>query len=207
MLLPGRLGDPKMTLGTDPRTDRRVVKALSALGLSHDLPLSPVGPESSLAEIRAQIADTEAGLMALPDMLTTEALPPVAGVESSTKVITGVDGNDISLYIHRPSRPADTTESLPCVVHFHGGAMVMLTAADPGFVRWRDELAARDLVVVGVEFRNGAGVLGTHPFPAGLNDCASAVHWVHRNKVALGISTTIISGESGGGNLLRSRLL
>jgi acetyl esterase/lipase len=79
--------------------------------------------------------------------------------------------------------------------------MVLAAAADPNYVRWRFELAAMDLVVVGVEFRNGGGKLGPFPFPAGLNDCAAGARWVAANREALGVSKFIISGESGGGNL------
>jgi acetyl esterase len=68
-------------------------------------------------------------------------------------------------------------------------------------VRWRDELAATGMVVIGVEFRNGGGKLGPHPFPSGLHDCSSALQWVSDNKATLGISKLIVSGESGGGNL------
>jgi acetyl esterase/lipase len=57
------------------------------------------------------------------------------------------------------------------------------------------------MVVVGVEFRNAGGKLGPHPFPAGLNDCASAAQWAIANRDALGVSNIVISGESGGGNL------
>jgi len=67
-------------------------------------------------------------------------------------------------------------------VHTHGGGMVMLQAANVGFQRWRNELAATGLIVIGVEFRNGGGLLGPHPFPAGLNDCSSAVQWVIANQ-------------------------
>jgi acetyl esterase/lipase len=87
------------------------------------------------------------------------------------------------------------------VLHIHGGGMVILEAANEGYARWRDELAATGLVVVGVEFRNGGGKLGPHPFPAGLNDCSSALQWVNDNKARLGISKVVVSGESGGGNL------
>ena len=45
--------------------------------------------------------------------------------------------------------------------------------------RWRNELAATGLVVVGVEFRNGADKLGPYAFPAALNDCVSALQWVN----------------------------
>jgi len=52
-----------------------------------------------------------------------------------------------------------------------------------------------------VEFRNGAGKLGDHPFPAGLNDCATGTRWAYEHRAALGISHLVVSGESGGGNL------
>ncbi|MEO6124916.1 MAG: alpha/beta hydrolase fold domain-containing protein [Ilumatobacteraceae bacterium] len=45
------------------------------------------------------------------------------------------------------------------------------------------------------------GKHGPHPFPAGLTDCTSALQWMGANKSALGISTIVVSGESGGGNL------
>ena len=90
-------------------------------------------------------------------------------------MIRGVDGNDITLYIHRP---AGVDGPLPGVLHLHGGGMVLLEAAGRGYVRWRDELAAPGMVVVGVEFRNGGGKHGPYPFPAGLNDCTSALQWV-----------------------------
>ena len=78
--------------------------------------------------------------------------------------------------------------------------MAILSAAGPEFIQWRDSLADKGVVVMGVEFRNAGGRLGNHPFPAGLNDCVSAVRWVYANKARLGISTITISGESGGGN-------
>ena len=39
-------------------------------------------------------------------------------------------------------------------------------------------------------------------FPAGLNDCSSALQWMFDNKEKLGVSKIIVSNcESGGGNL------
>src|SRR5262249_42529185 len=61
--------------------------------------------------------------------------------------------------------------------------------------------AATGVVVVGVEYRNGAGALGNHPFPAGLNDCSTALAWVYDHREELGITTLTVAGESGGGNL------
>ena len=51
-----------------------------------------------------------------------------------------------------------------------------LSTTCDNFVRWRNDLAATGMVVVGVEF-DGAGKR-QYPFPAGLNDCASGLNWV-----------------------------
>lgn len=195
--LPGRLGDPDMTLGTDPRADPRMVEVMSQFEMHVPPPPSPVNAESPMEAIHEVMNATEEGFGAVWDALFS-TLPPVEGVTSRTEIIPGPDGNDVSLYIHEP---AGRSGPLPAVVHTHGGGMVLAAAADPNYVRWRDELASRDLVVVGVEFRNGGGKLGPHPFPAGLNDCATGARWVIDNKAALGVSSVIMSGESGGGNL------
>ena len=195
--LPGRLGDPDMTLADDPRADPRMVATLEPLGLAGQADPVPLDADSSVEDIRAFAAMGEPGFEQLFDHLF-DGLPPVEGVESRTEVITGADGNDIILYIHRP-----TGDSGPCpgILHLHGGGMVILSAAGASYRRWRDELAARGLVVVGVEFRNAAGALGCHPFPAALNDCTSALEWMHSHRDDLGVSKIVVSGESGGGNL------
>ena len=195
--LPGRLGDPDMTLATDPRADPRMVEAMIPFDMHVHPQPSPVDAGSPMEAIHEVLSATEEGFGAVWEALFT-GLPAVEGVSSRTEIIPGPDGNDISLYIHEP---AERSGPLPAIVHTHGGGMVLATAADDNYVRWRDELAANDLVVVGVEFRNGGGKLGPHPFPAGLNDCAAGARWVIDNKAALNVSTVIMSGESGGGNL------
>ncbi|HKA55558.1 MAG TPA: alpha/beta hydrolase fold domain-containing protein [Candidatus Binatia bacterium] len=196
-LLPGRLGDPARVLKTDPRADPRLVAALAPFALDVAPPPAPVTADSPLHDKLAYSAANEAGMEAVFTALFAD-LPAVTNVERRTEVIKGVDGNDITLYIHTPK---NASGPLPCVYHTHGGGMVVLMAAGPTYVRWRDELAAQGLVVVGVEFRNGAGKLGNHPFPAGLNDCMSGLQWTFDHKATLGISKIITSGESGGGNL------
>ncbi len=195
--LPGRLGDPEMTIATDPRADPRMVEAMHAMGLAEPPPPMPVDGDSPMEAIHEHIGISEEGFGALFAMIV-DGLPPVEGVTSRTEVIPGPDNNDISLYIHEPT---ERSGPIPGIVHTHGGGMVLAAAADPNYARWRDELAATGMVVVGVEFRNGSGKLGPHPFPAGLNDCAAAAQWLIANKDALGVSTVITSGESGGGNL------
>ena len=196
--LPGKLGDPSRTLGTDPRADSRMVAVLETLGMAGGPGPLPLSADASVEEIHEYTTVVEPGFETLFDVIYAD-LPAVLGVESRTEVIAGIDGNDINLYIHQPA--GRSRGPRPAILHIHGGGMVILKASGASYVRWRDELAALDLVVVGVEFRNAGGALGPHPFPAGLNDCTSALEWVHANAAGLGVSKIVVSGESGGGNL------
>ena len=174
-----------------------MVAALAAIGMDGAQEPLPVTVESSFEEKLEFSAAAEKGYAALFAAPYAQ-LPEVGGVTSRIEKIEGPGGHDLTLYIHTP---AAAHGSLPCVYHVHGGGMVILQAAAPWYARWRSELAATGLVVVGVEFRNGAGVLGNHPFPAGLDDCDAGLQWVSEHAESLGISKVIVSGESGGGNL------
>ena len=187
----------------DPRADPRMIAAMEPFGLADPPAPAPVNSESSIEELLDYASAAEEGYEAMFAALVT-GMPEVEGVDRSVEVIDGLDGSDVTLYVHRPTGAVD---ELPGVLHLHGGGMVLLEAAGPAYVRWRDELAASGLVVVGVEFRNGAGKHGTHPFPAGLDDCAAALRWVVDHKAQLGITTLIVSGESGGGNLTLATVL
>jgi acetyl esterase/lipase len=197
LLLPGRLSDPNSVLKTDPRADPRMVAALAPYGFDDAPPPAPVNADSSLEDKLDYLAEAEPEYEEMFKDLHT-GLPPIENIERRTELIKGVDGNDISLYIHTPE---SASEPLPCVYHIHGGGMVILEAANPYYSRFRDELSAMGMVVVGVEFRNGAGKLGNYPFPAGLNDCASGLQWTYDHRDTIGASKIVVSGESGGGNL------
>ncbi len=195
--LPGRLGTPDMVLNTDPRADPRLLAALAAIGVGGPAVVLPFDAGAPIETLLGYCDEAEAGFNGLGGMMAAGS-PPVAGVTSRVEVIRGIDGNDITLFIHQPT---DAKGPMPGMLHIHGGGMVILEAANDGYARWRNELAATGMVVVGVEFRNGGGKLGPHPFPAGLTDCSSALQWITDNKARLGISKLIVSGESGGGNL------
>lgn len=194
---PGRLGDDGRTLGTDPRVDPRVAAAWAPFGLDGAGEPPPVTPESPIETLREFCTAAEAGFAGL--FLTLgEGLPSIEGVESETVTVPGRDGNEIQLFVHRP---AGGTGARGAVFHIHGGGMVLLAAADPNYVRWREELAATGLVVIGVEYRNGGGKLGPYPYPAGLDDCIAGLRWVLDRRDELGLSHVVVSGESGGANL------
>src|SRR4249919_3104033 len=84
--LPGRLGDPARTLGTDPRADPRMVAALAAFGLDKRGEAPPVTPSSPREEQLAYCATAEAGFEALFGALYA-GLPAMEGVTSETLTI------------------------------------------------------------------------------------------------------------------------
>jgi len=196
-MLTGRLADPNCTLGTDPRSDPRMVAAIAPLRLADALPDAPISVDSPIEHRLAYAAAAEEVIGGVLDSFALAA-PAPSGVTTTTVTIPGGDGNKLTLFV---SRPSSSSGLLPAVVHFHGGGMAIGSAADAAYRHLREALAATGLVTVGVEFRNSGGRLGAHPFPAGLNDCAAATRWVYANAAELGVSHLIVAGESGGGNL------
>jgi acetyl esterase len=194
---PGRLGDPALTIGTDPRADPRMVEVMGRLGLLDHADGAPLTSDAGRETLLQFVEAVEEGFEGLFTTLA-EGLPPIHGVTSELRTITGEGGHEIGLHIHRPE---GVDGPLPVIYQVHGGGMVMLAATGGLYVRWRDELAAAGAVVVGVEYRNGGGALGPHPFPAGLEDCAAGLRWVAEHLAELGGTHIVVTGDSGGGNL------
>ena len=198
VLLPGRLGNPALTLVEDRRLDPRVRRALGAAPPGGPPPPLPEVTLTSSYEHCLNWVGAMEEMLAGQDAAALAAMPAFADVATEEEVIPRGDGSGINLYLDRPKNRGG---KLPCVVHIHGGGMAFTTAQRPFTARWRKTLAQQGMLVVGVEFRNAGGVLGNHPFPGGLNDCARAVQWVNANRGSLNISSLTIAGESGGGNL------
>ncbi|MDE0801645.1 MAG: alpha/beta hydrolase [Rhodospirillaceae bacterium] len=195
-LLPGRLGNDELRFETDSRADPRIAEVVKLLG-GFGAGIEPLPVDATYEQCLDHcMAFENAQAAAHPEMFAN--MRKFDAVVVTEKTILGVDGNDITLHIHQPK---DRTSDLPGVVHIHGGGMVMMTAADPSAVLWRNILAEQGIVVIGVEYRNGGGQLGNHPFPAGLNDCAASLRWAHQQRHELQLSSVTLSGESGGGNL------
>ena len=123
----GRLANPEETFMTDRRSDPRLAEAFAAAADTQEELPAPA-PDASYADCLAYCAASEARFDLL-NPLAEQAMPAYAGITSATEVIQGADGNDIPLYLHLP---VEGTPPGPCVVHTHGGGMVVMTAADPG---------------------------------------------------------------------------
>lgn len=201
----GRLADPGMGPGTDPRIDPRLLAVLAAFGLDAAAAPPPLTRETPVEELSEFIGQAEAGFEGLYEALPNELPGDDDGrVTYSRQSIQGIDGNDIALHVFRP---AGLAGSLPCTVYLHGGGMTILKADNKVHQQWSRDLAATGMVVIGVDFRNGYTAAGLNPFPAGLNDCTSAVRWIGSHRDELGIGKLVLQGESGGGNLVLATTL
>lgn len=196
--LPGRLGDEACCPTTDPRFSPGMLAGLAAFGLDAVSPPPPVTAADDLETVLAAVGAAHDGFQAVYDSIPLELPGDRDDVDTSTETITGVDGNTITLHLFRPR---GVEGPLPGVVYTHGGGMTILTTDNPVHRRWCTDIAAAGSVVVMVDFRNAWTAEGHHPFPAGVEDCLAGVLWAHEHRAELGLSSIVVQGESGGGNL------
>ncbi len=117
-------------------------------------------------------------------------------LDLSERFIPGPEGAlDVRVLVYRPK---NTAETLPVLLHLHGGAFCFMhpenfAGMEAGF--------ALDLrcVVVSVDYR----LAPAHPFPAGPEDCYAALLWTVANAEELGIDPgrLVVTGGSAGGGL------
>lgn len=114
----------------------------------------------------------------------------VSGKEQTLRVGHG----NVHVLIHEGNAPA------PCPVFFniHGGGFIMGEARD-------EDMACKSIsdrtgfTVVNIDYR----LAPEYPFPAGLEDCYSAIGHIAQHAAAFGIdaSRMAVGGHSAGGNL------
>ena len=85
-ILPGRLGNPDMTLADDPRADPRMIAALAPLGIGGPVEPFPLTVDHPLEDLHAYADEGEQGFGAVGDVLL-QGLDPVTGVTRSVEVI------------------------------------------------------------------------------------------------------------------------
>lgn len=189
-------------ISADPRIDPRIKAVFQ---LPDPAPVGNIASrEALLAEANSPAAlAAEQGMTAFLEACDNEANAPSAGLRISTEtIVSSPDGNTIKVQVIRP----DTAEELPCVYYIHGGGMQTMSCFNGMYRAWGRIIAARGVAVVMPDFRNAlrpSSASEVAPFPAGLNDCVSGLHWTHKNAKALNIDPRriVVAGESGGGNL------
>jgi acetyl esterase len=191
-----------LSIESDARLDPRLRAFLAAIP-SRALP-DVESREQLLAEVNAPEAlALRESIDAFMDLCDSEDAAPSQGLVVTTAQFTSTpDGNAVNLQIIRP----DLDEPLACVYYLHGGGMAQMSCFDGMYRGWGKHIAAQGVTVVMVDFRNclvASSAPEVAPFPAGLNDCVSGLHWTVAHAAELGIDPTriVVAGESGGGNL------
>jgi acetyl esterase len=193
-----------MTVSTesDARLDPRLRAFLAAIP-PRALP-DVESREQLLAEVNAPDAlALRESMDAFMDLCDSDDAAPSKGLMVSTAQFTSrPDGNAVNLQIIRP----DLDEALACVYYLHGGGMAQMSCFDGMYRGWGKHIAAKGVNVVMVDFRNclvASSAPEVAPFPSGLNDCVSGLHWTVAHAAELGIDPAriVVAGESGGGNL------
>jgi acetyl esterase/lipase len=121
--------------------------------------------------------------------------PIAPGVTVSTERIAAAGRPDVRVLVYEP---AERTRPSGALVWIHGGGLILGTPEQGNALcsRFAAELG---IVVVSVDYR----LAPEHPFPAGLDDCATALNWTHEQTERLGIDTArvAVGGDSAGGGL------
>ncbi len=189
-------------LNDDPRIDPRIKAVMGAM------PPMAQADVSSREELIAEANTPQAialreRMEAMFEMVDNEDIAPSFGLDISThEFISSPDGNTIKVQFIRPA----TSATLPCVYYIHGGGMQVMSCFNGLYRAWGKIIAQQGVAVAMVDFRNcltPSSAPEVAPFPAGLNDCVSGVHWLveHAGELNIDPAHIIVAGESGGGNL------
>lgn len=122
---------------------------------------------------------------------------------------TGVSSKDVTISPHVSARlylPKNTnsTQKLPILVYYHGGALVLGSAFFNSYQRYLNILASEsNAIAISVEYR----LAPEHDVPTIYQDCWTALQWVGSNddpwlKNYGDFSRLSIMGDSAGGNIV-----
>ncbi len=108
-----------------------------------------------------------------------------------------------TLDVYRPSDSQRDASPLPAILYLHGGGFRLLSKDTHWMMA--DAFASRGYVVFNANYR----LAPEHPYPAALEDAASALRWVRRQAASFGADPDriVVAGESAGANLALSLAL
>jgi acetyl esterase len=125
--------------------------------------------------------------------------PPAPVATVAERTIQG-PGGDLKLRIYHPPGQGP----FPVLAFFHGSGFV-LCSLDTHDGMCRNLCAGAECIVVSVDYR----LAPEHKFPAGLNDCVFATHWIaeHARELNGDANRLALGGDSAGGNLAAAAAL
>lgn len=121
-----------------------------------------------------------------------------SAVKLQRHLIPRADGSALSII---KMTPPGISRPMPCMLYFHGGAFA-LSYTSSHVNRAQRYAEEADCFVVFVDYR----LAPAHPFPAGQEDCHTALQWTVDHADLLGIDKhkIAVKGDSAGGALAAS---
>lgn len=124
-----------------------------------------------------------------------ESYQPTGEVARTDHTLTSPDGHQFTVRVHRP---IGIEGPLPAIVWMHGGGLISGSHLidDGRFDRWSPRFGG--VIGIAVDY----GLAPERPYPGPLEDCYTALAWVHQNVRDLGVAPGRIGigGASAGGN-------
>jgi acetyl esterase/lipase len=165
--------------------------------------IEAVPPELRTVELWLPLGVDNRLVLGIARRMLREPTDPVPGVRMARQSIgstsqTATEGADQPPVEVLVFEPDGRTRPSGAVVFLHGGGYIM---GDPESSADTCSRLARDLDVLVVVPRYR--LAPEHPFPAGLDDCWTALRWVHEQAETLGVDRARVAvvGESAGGGL------
>ncbi|QWF81287.1 alpha/beta hydrolase [Amycolatopsis sp. CA-230715] len=145
-----------------------------------------------IGEVESDLSDIVAARVKVAELFASvETAPFPEGVTTRDVTVPGDPGVRVRVYT-----PRDATGG--GVLYIHGGGFIIgnIEMGDGDAAAIADEIGA---VVVSVDYR----LAPENPFPAGLEDCYTALVWTAEHAAELGIDPAriAVAGESAGGGL------
>jgi acetyl esterase/lipase len=151
----------------------------------------------SLRATRESLPAIRASMDAIARSIPVPELP----VETRAVRIPSPEGHEVRAILLRPVRRSGL---LPAILHIHGGAYI-IGSPEMSVPELTETAHQLGIAILSVDYR----LAPEHPFPAGIEDCYTALGWLHETAGALGVdpSRIAVMGESAGGGLAASLAL
>lgn len=158
------------------------------------LPLFASAPKHAVGDVTSRRAAFERNSGFVDD-----ALPAITDVEQSIFHAKATDGFDIPIYRYAKQGVKTSSTPVPAILYARGGGYILINGA--GYSRaLGGQVSSSGIQVFDIDYR----VAPEAPYPVPVEDCYTALQWLHEHVEDFNIDPARIAvmGDSAGGGLM-----